>query len=68
MSILMKILPLIINDNYENPIEEKIKIFKTNDSISEFLDAEIGAINPELDYQTLFSKTYLGYDSFMRDD
>ncbi|MCL2131058.1 MAG: N-6 DNA methylase [Lentimicrobiaceae bacterium] len=68
MNILMRLLPLIINDDYENPMTEKIKVFKTKDSISEFLDAGIGAVNPEIDYPTLFSKTHLGYDSFMRDD
>ncbi|GHT40146.1 hypothetical protein AGMMS49965_08010 [Bacteroidia bacterium] len=68
MSILMKLLPLIINDDFENPIDEKIKVFKTKDSISEFLDAGIGAVNPEIDYPTLFSNTDLGYQSFMRDN
>jgi hypothetical protein len=68
MSILMRLLPLIINDDYENPINEKIKVFKTKDSISEFLDAKIGAVNPEIDFPTLFSQTHLSYDSFMRDD
>jgi hypothetical protein len=68
MSILMRLLPLIITNNYENPVEEKIKVFKTKDSISEFLDAGIGAINPEIDYPTLFSSTDLGYCSFMRDN
>ncbi|MDR1544602.1 MAG: Eco57I restriction-modification methylase domain-containing protein [Prevotellaceae bacterium] len=68
MNILMRLLPLIINDNFENPIDDKIKIFKTKDSISEFLDAEIGAINPEIDFPMLFSKNELGYKSFMRDN
>ncbi|MCL2597960.1 MAG: type I restriction endonuclease [Paludibacter sp.] len=68
MNILMRLLPLIVNDNFENPIDEKLKIFKTKDSISEFLDAGIGAINPEIDYLTLFSKNDLGYQSFMRDN
>jgi len=68
MSILMRLLPLIVNDDYNNPIDEKIKVFKTKDSISEFLDAGIGAINPDIDYPTLFSKTDLGYQSFMRDN
>jgi hypothetical protein len=68
MSILMRLLTLIISDNYENPVEEKIKVFKTKDSISEFLDADIGATNPEIDFPTLFSKTDLGYPSFMRDN
>ena len=68
MNILMRLLPLIVNDHFENPVDEKLKIFKTKDSISEFLDAKIGAINPELDFSTLFSKTNLGYPSFMRDN
>ncbi|GHT18472.1 hypothetical protein AGMMS4957_00850 [Bacteroidia bacterium] len=68
MSILMRLLPLIINDDYENPIDKKIKVFKTKDSISEFLDAEIGVVNPEIDYPSLFLKTDLGYPSFMRDN
>ncbi|MDR1792573.1 MAG: N-6 DNA methylase, partial [Bacteroidales bacterium] len=68
MSILMKLLPLIINDDFENPIDEKIKVFKTKDSISEFLDAGIGAVNPDVDFPTLFDKNSLGYDSFVRDN
>ena len=68
MNILMRLLPLIVNDNFESPIDEKLKIFKTKDSISEFLDAEIGVVNPEMDYPTLFAKTNLGYQSFMRDN
>jgi len=36
MSILMRMLPLIVNEKFENPINEKFKLFKTNDSISEF--------------------------------
>jgi len=38
MGILMKMLPLIVNEKYNNPMEKKIKLFKTEDSISEFLD------------------------------
>ncbi len=41
MSILMRMLPLIINEKYNNPLEKKIKVFKTNDSISEFLDTAL---------------------------
>ncbi|MDR2684612.1 MAG: SAM-dependent methyltransferase, partial [Prevotellaceae bacterium] len=68
MGILMKLLPLIINEKYGNPVKQKLKIFKTRDSISEFLDTGIGAANPEIDYPTLFSKKDLGYKSFMRDN
>jgi type I restriction-modification system DNA methylase subunit len=36
MSILMRMLPLIIGKKYNNPIDKKIKVFKTRDSIAEF--------------------------------
>lgn len=42
MNILMHMLPLIITEKYNNSIDQKIKIFKTNDSISEFLVGETG--------------------------
>jgi hypothetical protein len=38
MGILMKMVDLIISEKYNNPMEKKIKLFKTKDSISEFLD------------------------------
>ncbi|MDD5458812.1 MAG: N-6 DNA methylase [Phycisphaerae bacterium] len=38
MGILMKMLPLIVNEKYNNPMDKKIKLFKTDDSISEFVD------------------------------
>lgn len=38
MGILMKMLDLIVTEKYNNPMEKKIKLFKTDDSISEFLD------------------------------
>jgi hypothetical protein len=77
MNILMHMLPLIITEKYNNPIDQKIKIFKTNDSISEFLDTEIrntlADINQELKSKgavqmQLFSAALdIGYESFMRD-
>ncbi|MDR2115284.1 MAG: Eco57I restriction-modification methylase domain-containing protein [Planctomycetaceae bacterium] len=68
MSILMRLLPLIINDNYENPVDSKLKIFKTKDSISEFLDAGLVEKQDKIDYRSLFAKTDLSYKSFMRDN
>lgn len=70
MNILMRMLPLIVNDRYENPIDNKLKIFKTKDSIAEFLDTGISS-NPKDDDVDLFShleKTALDYPSFMRDE
>ncbi len=68
MNILMRMLPIIVNDHYENPINNKIKIFKTKDSISEFLDVGINSKNMEIDMFSHFEKTSLGYSSFMRDE
>ncbi len=75
MNILMRILPLIINEKYNNPIDKKIKVFKTNDSIAEFLDT--GLKNTLQDLEALkakagqismgFKELDLNYDSFMRE-
>ena len=76
MNILMRMLPIIINENYNNRVDKKIKIFKTVDSIAEFLDTNI--INTLSDIEVDFKKSHgqrklftdaldLGYKSFMRD-
>lgn len=76
MNILMRMLPLVINQKYNNPIDQKIKVFKTLDSIAEFLDTAIR--NTLTDVETQWKKNKgqmsmftdeldLGYDSFMRD-
>ena len=44
MNILMQLLPIVVNANYNNPINEKLKLFITKDSISEFLDTPINPI------------------------
>ncbi len=41
MSILMKMLPIIVNKKYNNPIDKKLKLFVTEDSVAEFV-GEIG--------------------------
>jgi len=77
MSILMRLLPLIINEKYNNPIDKKIKVFKTRDSIAEFMDTAIrNTLNDmNVDFQksngqmTLFTqKLNLGYQSYVRDE
>ncbi len=76
MNILMRMLPLIVHDDYNNPIEKKVKTFKTRDSISEFLNTNITntltdinvAYEKSKGQMDLFQKFLeLGYDSFMRD-
>ncbi|MBU4285079.1 Eco57I restriction-modification methylase domain-containing protein [Patescibacteria group bacterium] len=74
MNIIMRMLPLIINEKFNNPIDKKIKVFKTKDSISEFIDSGLKNTIHDIDVaggqQTLFDpeKLNLGYDSFMRDE
>jgi type I restriction-modification system DNA methylase subunit len=63
MSIIMRMLQLIINEKYNNPIDKKIKVFKTKDSIAEFLDT------PSSTGQTALAQALnMGYDSYVRDE
>lgn len=77
MNILMRMLPLIINEKYNNPIDKKIKVFKTMDSVSEFMDTALrNTLNDaNIAFQksggqiSLFSeKLNLGYSSYVRDE
>jgi hypothetical protein len=77
MNILMRMLPLIINEKYNNPVEKKIKVFKTRDSISEFMDTALRNTIHDIDVAAqknngqgfLFKeKLDLGYASYVRDE
>lgn len=77
MSIIMRMLPLIICKKYNNPIDKKIKVFKTNDSIAEFLDTAIRNTlsDVKVTYEknkgqlSMFTKELnLGYSSYVRDE
>lgn len=76
MNILMRMLPVIINENYTNPVDKKIKVFKTQDSITEFMDAGILAnVNKIIDERTgqmelPFDANVLdlSYKSYIRDE
>jgi len=68
MCILLRQLPLTVAPLYDSPVENKLKLFKTKDSISEFLDANIGTQNKNTDWQKFFLDTDLGHPSFMRDN
>lgn len=73
MNILMRMLPLIINEKYNNPIDKKIKVFLTKDSIAEFIDAGLKNTISDIDVaggqQSLFDSKKLdfSYESFMRE-
>lgn len=70
MSILMRMLPIVINERYNNPVDQKIKVFKTRDSITEFLDTELRNTISDINVDPQLNLKFpldLGYDSFMRD-
>ncbi len=75
MSIIMRMLPHIINEKYNNPIDKKLKFFKTKDTISEFLDTQIRntltdvkvALERNKGQMNLFADSLnLEYESFIR--
>lgn len=77
MNILMRMLPLIINEKYNNPIDKKIKVFKTRDSIAEFMDTALRNTINDIDVAAqknkgqgfLFKEELnLGYASYVRDE
>jgi hypothetical protein len=68
MCILLRQLPLIVNELYNDPVEKKLKLFKTRDSISEFLDTGITAQEAPVDLLSQVQAMALDYKSFMRDD
>lgn len=77
MNILMRMLPLIVAEKYNNPIDKKIKTFKTHDSIAEFLDTPLNntLTDATVDIKknkgqislNLFSEIEEGHESFHRD-
>ncbi len=78
MNVLMRMLPLIINEKYNNPIDKKIKVFKTKDSVSEFLDTGLKntihdidttkARGGQLAMGILLKALDLGYKSYVREE
>lgn len=67
MNILMRMLPLIVNEKYNNPIDKKIKLFKTRDSIAEFIGVDLEQVNGQKQFP--FSEHLnLGYKSYIRDE
>jgi len=71
MNILMRMLPLIITEKYNNPVFKKIKVFKTKDSIAEFRDTVLA--NTMHDFkvrskQLSFRISGLEYKSYVREE
>ena len=67
MSILMKMLPTIVNKKYNNPIDKKLKLFVTEDSIGEFIEEIAGGTASDSDAQGHLALVW-EYEGFMRDE
>jgi hypothetical protein len=72
MNILMRLLPLIITEKYNNPVDKKIKVFLTKDSIAEFTDTALRNTFNDIEVkggqQSLnFEELDLGYESYVRE-
>ena len=67
MGILMKMLGLIVTEKYNNPMEKKIKLFKTDDSIAEFVDM-MHSISEKDGQKEMFVGYRLEVSKFMRDE
>ena len=65
MNILMRMLPMIVNEKYNNPVNKKIKVFKTKDSISEFMDTSIQRGSGQ---KALAGSLAIDYNSYVRDE
>jgi len=68
MCILLRLLPLTVTELYDSPVEKKLKLFTTKDSISEFLDTGITAQDKPIDLLSHLDEAALDDFSFMRDD
>jgi len=71
MNILMRMLPMIIHEEYNNPVGQKIKVFLTKDSVAEFIGSSIeNTVNDDYVRNGQMEFGYgiqePEYDSFMR--
>jgi type I restriction-modification system DNA methylase subunit len=67
MSILMRMLPVIANDKYNNPVEKKLKLFVTEDSVAEFTHQGSGGLGLTNSAQGQLALDWR-YEGFMRDE
>jgi len=64
MGILMRMLPLIMGEKYNNPLDKKIKVFWTNDSIAEFIGSELITLGKQISFPEEIIRPKL--ESFVR--
>ena len=66
MSILMRMLPVIVSKKYNNPVDKKLKLFVTEDSLSEFI-GDVSGRGASNDLQAHLALEW-EYTGFMRDE
>ncbi len=73
MSVLMRMLTLIMGQKYNNPLDKKIKVFLTRDSLTEFMGSGLetagGGSNESGGQSSYFGKLVEPqYSSYVRDE
>ena len=66
MNILMRMLPLIMGEKYNNPLDKKIKVFWTQDSIAEFIGSELITLGKQISFPERIIKPK--FESFVRSE
>ena len=61
MSILMRMLPMILTEKYNNPVDKKLRLYVTEDSLSEFIDDVGDGAQGNFDFGWM-------YHGFLRDE
>jgi hypothetical protein len=66
MNILMRMLPLIMGEKYNNPLDKKIKVFWTQDSIAEFIGSQLVTLGKQISFPDKIIKPK--FESFVRSE
>jgi len=66
MNILMRMLPVIMGEQYNNPLDKKIKIFLTRDSIAEFIGSGISNVDEQISFSDKIIRPK--YESYIRSE
>jgi len=66
MNILMRMLRLIMGEKYNNPLDKKIEVFWTQDSIAEFIGSELITLGKQISFPERIIKPK--FESFVRSE
>jgi len=66
MNILLRMLPLIMGEKYNNPLDKKIKVFLTQDSIAEFIGSGLITLGEQISFPDKVIKPK--FESFVRSE